>query len=127
MLRASTLRKVLLIGLLTFLITSQAGSVSAGNNVWTSNGPDGGMVYALAIDPTTPSTLYAGTLGFGVFKSTNGGGNWSAVNAGLTSTGTTVFFLAIDPQHALCGDILWRRVQEHERRRGLEQGQHRPD
>ena len=40
-------------------------------------------VYALAIDPTTPATLYAGTYG-GVFKSTNGGGDWSAVNTGLT-------------------------------------------
>ncbi|MFA5873549.1 MAG: hypothetical protein WC832_06260, partial [Anaerolineales bacterium] len=51
-------------------------------------------VRALAIDPTTPSTLYAGTYG-GVFKSTNGGGNWSALNTGLTNT--DVYALAIDP------------------------------
>ena len=31
----------------------------------------------------------------GVFKSTNGGGNWSAVNTGLTDT--YVHALAIDP------------------------------
>ena len=42
----------------------------------------------------TPTTLYAGTWG-GVFKSTNGGGNWSAVNTGLTDT--YVNALAIDP------------------------------
>ena len=30
-------------------------------------------VNALAIDPATPATLYAGTWGGGVFKSTNGG------------------------------------------------------
>jgi len=42
----------------------------AGINVWTSHGPYGGEVYALAIDPTTPSTLYAGTAGAGVFHST---------------------------------------------------------
>ncbi len=41
-------------------------------------------VYALAIDPATPSTLYAGTVSDGVFKSTNGGAVWSAVNTGLT-------------------------------------------
>ena len=35
-------------------------------------------VHALAIDPMTPATLYAGTYGGGVFKSTNGGGDWSA-------------------------------------------------
>ena len=53
------------------------------------------VVYALAIDPATPSTLYAGTDGGGVFKSTNGGAAWSAVNTGLTAT--DVHALAIDP------------------------------
>src|SRR5262245_3670787 len=33
------------------------------------------FIRALAIDPRTPSTIYAGTSG-GVFKSVNGGGNW---------------------------------------------------
>jgi photosystem II stability/assembly factor-like uncharacterized protein len=51
-------------------------------------------VVALAIDPATPTTLYAGTFG-GVFKSTDGGTNWSAVNTGLTNT--YVVALAIDP------------------------------
>ena len=63
--------------------------------VWTSNGPEGGNIDVLAIDPQTSATLYAGTWG-GVFKSTDGGGNWSAVNAGLTDFG--VYALAIDPQ-----------------------------
>ena len=36
----TTLQKVLLISLLVLLSTSQAGIVSAGTNVWTSNGPD---------------------------------------------------------------------------------------
>jgi len=50
-------------------------------------------VTALAIDPTIPTTLYAGTVG--VFKSTDGGSTWSAVNTGLTNT--AVRALAIDP------------------------------
>ena len=42
-------------------------------------------VRALAIDPSTPATLYAGMeRGGGAFKSTDGGGSWSAINAGLT-------------------------------------------
>src|SRR3989442_1318092 len=45
---------------------------------------------ALAIDPLTPTTLYAGTSG-GVFKSTDGGASWSA--SGLIN----VSALAIDP------------------------------
>ena len=94
--RVRVIIRVLLIGL-AFLIAlshSQTVPVSAGNNIWTSHGPEGGPVNALALDPVTPTTLYAGT-GGGVFKSTDGGANWSAVNSGLTST--CVFALAIDP------------------------------
>jgi hypothetical protein len=76
----------------------------AGINVWTSRGPPGGYVSALAIDPITPSTLYAvtdavcGQVGCspgGVFKSTDAGATWSAANAGLTNT--SVSALAVDP------------------------------
>ena len=67
-------------------------AVRAGANVWTSYGPPGGDVAILAIDPITPSTLYAGT-DDGVFKSTNAGATWVAT--GLTTT--FVFAVAIDP------------------------------
>ena len=40
----------------------------------------------MAIDPSTPDSLYAGT-GGGVFKSIDSGGTWTAANAGLTSLG----------------------------------------
>src|SRR5262252_5789395 len=84
------------VGLLSALLwVSSTSIVHAGNNVWTNLGPAGGIVYALVIDPTTPTTLYAGTLGGGVFKSTSGGSSWNAVNAGLTNP--LVFTLAIDP------------------------------
>jgi photosystem II stability/assembly factor-like uncharacterized protein len=63
---------------------------------WTSDGPFGGAeVFALAINPTTPTTLYAGTHHGGVFESTNGGSSWNAVNTGLTDT--SVLALAINP------------------------------
>jgi photosystem II stability/assembly factor-like uncharacterized protein len=52
-------------------------------------------ITSLEIDPKTPTTLYAGTRNGGVFKSTDGGGNWNAVNTGLTDLG--VYVLAIDP------------------------------
>src|SRR5690606_10029226 len=70
------------------------------------------------IDPVTPATLYAGTSslavkgavphrqpaqipgaqlrnGDGVFKSTDGGANWSLLNEGLTNTNVSA--LVIDP------------------------------
>jgi photosystem II stability/assembly factor-like uncharacterized protein len=72
-----------------------APAVSAGVNVWTSHGPAGTNVNALAIDPATPETVYAGT-GDGVFKSTNGGTTWNAANTGLPIN-ADIAALAIDP------------------------------
>jgi hypothetical protein len=51
-------------------------------------------INALAIDPSAPATLYAGTLLGSVFKSMNGGQSWTAVNSGLT--GSIVEALVVD-------------------------------
>src|SRR5207247_10222100 len=56
---------------------------SDGGGSWTHTGLTGVDVRALAIDPLTPTTLYAGTYGAGVFKSTDGGRSWSGANSGL--------------------------------------------
>jgi hypothetical protein len=72
-------------------------SAWAGANQWTSIGPDGGSISALAIDPSHPATLYAGIYYSGVYKSTNGGRSWSPANTGLTAT--YVQALAIDPSN----------------------------
>ena len=58
-------------------------------------GPDGGKIISLAVDPNHPDTVYAGTWGAGVFKSTNGGLNWYPVNAGLGNA--FVYSLEINP------------------------------
>jgi photosystem II stability/assembly factor-like uncharacterized protein len=57
----------------------------AAEGQWASLGPDGGTVTGLAIHPDNPAVLYAGTDAAGVFKTTDGGASWSAVNTGLTS------------------------------------------
>ncbi len=67
----------------------------AGPGVWTTGGPYGGEIYALAIDPASPATLYAGAWMGGVFKSTNSGTTWTVANTGLTDW--QVNALAIDP------------------------------
>ncbi|MFI5119582.1 MAG: PKD domain-containing protein [Thermoanaerobaculia bacterium] len=74
-------------------------------DVWSSIGPEGGNVFALAIDPSASATIYAGTGhgafkfssagGGGVFKSTNGGAIWAVAGSGLP--GDAVLSLAIDP------------------------------
>jgi photosystem II stability/assembly factor-like uncharacterized protein len=68
-------------------------------------------IRTLAIDPTTPSTIYAGVsngaiaydpafplipLGDGVFKSADGGASWTAINDGLSNL--RVVAIVIDPQ-----------------------------
>ena len=62
-----------------------ASAVSAGVNVWTTNGPGGIDIRALAIDPANPATLYAGSYGNGVFKSTDSGGTWVRADTGLAN------------------------------------------
>jgi hypothetical protein len=56
---------------------------------------DGGQITALALDPLTPTTIYAGTAVSGVFKTTDAGATWNAT--GLT--GGAVHALVIDPQN----------------------------
>jgi photosystem II stability/assembly factor-like uncharacterized protein len=52
------------------------------------------LVTALAIDPVSPQTLFAGETN-GIYKSTDGGASWSA--AGLALVGSLVDAVAIDP------------------------------
>jgi hypothetical protein len=72
-----------------------SGAALAGINQWTSNGPSGVAVQSIAIDPIASATVYAGTTGSGVFKSTNRGGNWSQINTGLINL--NIQALSIDP------------------------------
>jgi hypothetical protein len=61
-------------------------AVLAGDGVWTSTGPEGGDVRALAIAPSDPQVVYAGTFGAGLFVSTNGADSWQDRNTGLATT-----------------------------------------
>ncbi len=66
---------------------------------WASLGPDGGWVNVLVLNPETPSTLYAGTIRGGVFKSTDAGASWTAMNSGipLNQSALQIQEMAIDP------------------------------
>jgi photosystem II stability/assembly factor-like uncharacterized protein len=59
---------------------------------FSSNGLPNISTNALAIDPATPATLYAGT-GDGVYKTVNSGDSWSATSSSPSGVQT----LAIDP------------------------------
>jgi photosystem II stability/assembly factor-like uncharacterized protein len=63
--------------------------------VWSTSGPAGAYITAVAIDPQRHGTLYAAAWGAGIFKSTNGGVNWRSASTGLSNR--NVATLAIDP------------------------------
>ena len=55
-----------------------------------TSSPVGGR---LAMDESSPSTLYLGTLGSGVYETNNGGDTWQPANAGITSA--TIYAIAV--------------------------------
>ena len=65
------------------LLSGHFHVAAAGLNLWTNSGPQGAVVIALAVDPVTAGTVYAGTAGKGVFKSMDGGATWHSANVGL--------------------------------------------
>lgn len=76
------------------VIIAAALQLSAAGS-WTALGPVAGSVSSLALDPSSSSTLYAGTVNGGLFKSTDGGSSWAVV--GPTLPRTSIGALAINP------------------------------
>lgn len=94
-------------------------SAHAGANRWTTNGPYGGAVRCIVIDPQDTDTLYAGTgsgaqyaspnYGGGVYKSKDGGATWSPINKGIPFY--SVSTIVLDPSkrktlYAVCQDAI---------------------
>ena len=52
------------------------------------------VVRGLAIDPSDPNTMYAGSFSSGIFKTQDGGQQWT--NIGLSDR--NIFHIALDPQ-----------------------------
>ncbi len=75
---------------------SRTVTLNAQQAGWSLSGLGGQNISALVIDPLTPTTVYAGVLGGGVFKSTDAGETWNPINSGLTTL--LIRALAIDPQ-----------------------------
>ena len=71
-----------------------AASWDNDNYGFSATGVTATTITSLVIHPTEPSTVYAGTVS-GVFKTTNGGRTWTAMNNGLTLF--NVLAMVIDP------------------------------
>src|SRR5262245_10848301 len=77
-----------------------AGTVAAVPRWGPSHGPEGGPALALAVAPSAPETVYVGTKGGGVFRSTNGGRRWRSGGLALRFPATLqgITSLAVDPR-----------------------------
>jgi photosystem II stability/assembly factor-like uncharacterized protein len=88
------LRASALLALATFSIPFASASE---NDAWTSNGPPGASVYAIAPAPSNPSIVYVGT-GRGVWQGQRGGASWTDASSGLPVY--RVQAAAVDPTDA---------------------------
>jgi hypothetical protein len=61
-------------------------------------GPDGGPIYALAMDPQVPSTLYGGSYG-GMYKSVDSGQTWFPIRNGFPSV-QWIQAIEVDPHNS---------------------------
>jgi len=65
---------------------------------WLGPGNIGGRIRALAIDRTSPSTMFAGSVGGGIWKTTNAGASWAPVDDFMASL--SVSSIVFDPTNA---------------------------
>ncbi|MDH3258016.1 MAG: glycoside hydrolase [Deltaproteobacteria bacterium] len=83
--------------------TSGGGDVVSGPPVG-AGGNDADQIFrSLTIDPTDDRVVFVGSEGNGIFKSTDGGGNWTWLRSGLKYSGGSppsypeIYDMAIDP------------------------------
>jgi len=86
----------LIIALMMFLIFNSV--LIAGDGYWSTTGPYGGKVIALKTDPNDPNIIYCGTFHGSLFKSTDGGQTWFAINNGLTTPTSNIYSVIYDIQ-----------------------------
>ena len=84
-----------------------AASISRGAWTWIGPGNVGGRVRSILVHPTTPATMWAGSVGGGIWKSTNGGASWRPLDDFMANL--AVAAMALDPQNP---DVLYAGTGE---------------
>ncbi len=69
--------------------------ISPGAWTWLGPGNIGGRTRSIVIDPTTPATMWLGSVGGGIWKTTNGGTSWQVQDDFMSNM--AVATLAISP------------------------------
>jgi photosystem II stability/assembly factor-like uncharacterized protein len=78
------------------------------NQQWTSNGPYGGEVLSVAVDPVSSERIYAGTAYGGVFKSIEGGLKGVPITIGQIEYVTSIAIDPLEPQNVYAGN--WQEL-----------------
>jgi len=86
--------RIIFTSTLLMLVLTTSDSL-AGPNRWTSSGPEGPAVTQIVTDPADPATAYVATYA-GVFKTSNGGQQWHAVNDGLSVNSLSALLVVPD-------------------------------
>jgi hypothetical protein len=74
--------------------SSQARNYGSWSSIGPNNGP-GGRIISLAVKPSDPNTIFAGSASGGIWKSTNGAASWTYVPTNLPVLGVST--ILIDP------------------------------
>ena len=77
------------------VISTAAAGIDRGSWTWRGPGNVGGRVRSLVIHPTSPQTMWAGSVAGGIWKTTDGGASWSALDDFMANL--TVSTMVIDP------------------------------
>jgi photosystem II stability/assembly factor-like uncharacterized protein len=86
--RIGAIAVFVLVAAAVMAVAAPTPSALAGSGVWTTAGPRGGGVSAVAVNPAG-TTEYIGTQSGGFMKSTNGGATWVVSNAGILGGNTS--------------------------------------
>lgn len=72
-----------------------AANIDRGSWTWMGPGNVGGRVRSLVIHPTDPQTMWAGSVGGGIWKTTDGGASWNVLDDFMANLAVST--MVIDP------------------------------
>jgi photosystem II stability/assembly factor-like uncharacterized protein len=76
----------------------RAAGINTGAWTWLGPGNIGGRIRSLVINPTNPQIMVAGSVGGGLWRTTDGGANWTVVNDFLANLAVST--MVMDPANS---------------------------